>query len=321
MRLHWIRYGLGLLVLAAMLGHALPWYDIPLVARLEAIAYDSKVRLTMPQTVDERIVIVDIDEKSLSEQGRWPWGRDKLAKLVKQILDEHGAAVLGFDVVFAEADESSGLTSLERLSRGSLRDNGAFQSTLQNLRPELDYDARFAKAIKGRPVILGYPFSNAANSVRTGSLPKPVLLPGDFVAEPAAYYYSSYGGNLERFQLAAAGGGHFNPITDIDGIIRRVPVLAKYDSRYYESLSLAMVRAHLGFPQVVPGYPDNARDVEWLELRAENKSVRLRVPVDENLAALVPYRGTARSFPYVSATDVLNGKVVAGTSSRTSWYW
>jgi adenylate cyclase len=313
LNLHWIRYGLGLLMLVAMLGHSLHWYDLGLVSRIEAIAYDIKVRLTMPQTLDERVVIIDIDEQSLAEQGRWPWGRDKLAMLVNKLFDEHGAAVLGFDVVFAEADESSGLMSLERLSRGALRDNPSFQSTLQSLRPQLDNDARFAEAIKGRQVILGYPFSNAANSVKTGSLPKPVLLPGDFVVEPAAYPYSSYGGNLERFQAAAAGGGHFNPITDIDGITRRVPILARYDNRYYEALSLAMVRARLGSPQLAPGYPDSAKDVEWLELRADDKTVRLQVPVDENLAALVPYRGFARSFPYVSATDVLKNKVNAGT--------
>lgn len=311
MSLHWIRYGLGLLLLATLLGHSLRWYDIPLVSRLEAIAYDSKVRLTMPQTLDERIVIVDIDEKSLAEQGRWPWGRDKMASLVSKLFDTHGTAVLGFDVVFAEADESSGLMSLERLSRGPLRDNPAFQGILHNLRPQLDNDARFAEAIKGRKVVLGYPFSNAAD-IRTGVLPKPVLLPGDFTIEPPVSTYSSFNGNLERFQSVAAGGGHFNPLIDLDGITRRVPLVVKHDNRYYEALSLAMVRAHLDFPSVVPGYPPGARLIEWLELRGDDQAVRLQVPVDESLAALVPYRGYARSFPYVSASDVLRDKVPAG---------
>lgn len=311
MSLHWIRYGLGLLLLATLLGHSLRWYEIPLVSRLEAIAYDSKVRLTMPQTVDERIVIVDVDEQSLAEQGRWPWGRDKMASLVTRLFDTHGTAALGFDVVFAEADESSGLMTLERLSRGPLRDNPSFQGILHNLRPQLDNDARFAEAIKGRKVVLGYPFSNAAD-IRTGALPRPVLLPGDFIAEPAVSTYSSFNGNLERFQSVAAGGGHFNPLIDLDGITRRVPLVVKHDNRYYEALSLAMVRAYLDFPSVAPGYPPGARLIEWLELRGEDQAVRLQVPVDEGLAALVPYRGYARSFRYVSASDVLKDKVPAG---------
>lgn len=311
--MHWIRYGLGLLMLATMLGHALHVYDIPLITRLEAIAYDSKVRLTMPQTVDSRIVIVDIDEKSLAEQGRWPWGRDKLAALTSKLFDQHGAAVLGFDVVFAEADESSGLGSLERLSRGALRDNTAFQSSLHNLRPQLDNDARFAEAIKGRKVVLGYPFSNAANSVRTGALPAPVLQPGDFASDPRAFPFSSYGGNLERFQSVAHGGGHFNPITDLDGITRRVPMLVKYDGAYYEALSLAVVRTYLNATRLAPGYPPGSTVAEWLELSKPDQSVRMEVPVDDFLTALVPYRGYAHSFPYVSASDVLKNKVAAGT--------
>ena len=295
-----------------MLGHALHVYDIPLITRLEAIAYDSKVRLTMPQTVDSRIVIVDIDEKSLAEQGRWPWGRDKLAALTSKLFDQHGAAVLGFDVVFAEADDSSGLTSLERLARGALRDNAAFQGTLQNLRPQLDNDARFAEAIKGRKIILGYPFSNAANSVRTGALPAPVLQAGDFASDPNAFPFSSYGGNLARFQAVAHGGGHFNPITDIDGITRRVPMVVKYDGAYYESLSLAVVRTYLNAPRLAPGYPSGSTAAEWLELGSADQSVRLEVPVDDFLTALVPYRGYAHSFPYISATDVLKDKVAVG---------
>ena len=299
-------------MLLVMLGHSVRLYDIGLVSRLEAIAYDTKIRLTMPKTVDERIVIIDIDEKSLAEQGRWPWGRDKIAALVTKLFDTHHTAVLGFDVVFAEADESSGLTSLERLSKGALRDNGAFQGILQTLRPQLDNDARLADAIKGRNVILGYPFSNAANSVRTGSLPKPSLLPSDFAAEPSAFSFASYGGNLERFQSVAAGGGHFSPEIDIDGIVRRVPMLAKYENRYYESLSLDMVRARLGFPALTPGYPEGAKVPEWIELRAGDNRPRLTIPVDENLAALVPYRGYAHSFRYISATDVLNDRVPSG---------
>jgi adenylate cyclase len=311
--LHWIRYGLGLCILAILLGHTLHAYDFPLVTRLEAIIYDSKVRLTMPQTVDPRIVIVDIDERSLAEQGRWPWGRDKLAALTDKLLGQHGAAVLGFDVVFAEADESSGLASLERLSSGPLRDNAAFQGTLQRLRPQLDNDARFAEAIMGRKVILGYPFSNAANSVRTGSLPAPVLQPDDFKAKPRAYPFSSYGGNLERFQSVASGGGHFNPVNDLDGVTRRVPMLVEYAGAYYEALSLAVTRAYLNTPRLAPGYPPGSNVAEWLELRNADQSVRLQVPVDEFLTALVPYRGYARSFPYVSATEVLKDQVAAGT--------
>jgi adenylate cyclase len=55
------------------------------------------------RTLDERVVIVDIDEKSLAKVGRWPWGRNKLAELTNELFDRQKIALLGFDVVFAEA--------------------------------------------------------------------------------------------------------------------------------------------------------------------------------------------------------------------------
>ena len=67
-----------------------------------------------------------------------------------------------------------------------------------------------------------------------------------------------YGGNLPKFQKSCLCGGHFNPLVDFDGISRRVPMLAEYNGAYYESLSLAMVRALLGYPKVVPGFRKTA---------------------------------------------------------------
>ena len=65
--------------------------------------------MTMPRAADPRIVILDIDEKSLGEIGRWPWSRRLMAELVDKLFQQHGVAVLGFDVVWAEPDPSSGI--------------------------------------------------------------------------------------------------------------------------------------------------------------------------------------------------------------------
>ena len=91
---------------------------IGVLQRLDDIIYDARLRATMPRTLDERIVIVDLDEKSLAEVGRWPWGRNRLADLVEELLERQKAALLGFDIVFAEADDSSGLKRLRQLAHG-----------------------------------------------------------------------------------------------------------------------------------------------------------------------------------------------------------
>jgi adenylate cyclase len=308
------RYVLGLLILLVLLGHSARFYQIPFINHLDALIYDTKVLLTMPQSMDERVAILDIDEKSLAEQGRWPWGRDKLATLMNKLFDQYGVKLVGFDVVFAEPDESSGLKSLESLAKKELKDAPVFQSALKDLRPQLDYDARFAAAVKNRPVILGYYFSSKEGGVSSGTAPEPVFPAGTFSGRKIGFtQWVSFGANLAEFQSAAAGAGHFNPLVDPnDGISRRVPLLVEYKGQYYESLALAMVRNLLGNPPITPGYPGNSpasyAAMEWLDLKTTGGGV-MRIPVDENAATLIPYRGKQGSFPYISITDVLNDRI------------
>jgi adenylate cyclase len=81
-----------------------------------------------------------------------------MTTLVEQLFDRYGVAAVGFDVVFAEPDTSSGLDSLRRLAQRDLAGSRDFQAALEQLAPRLDYDARFAGALTERPVSLGYYF-------------------------------------------------------------------------------------------------------------------------------------------------------------------
>ncbi|MBE7422924.1 MAG: adenylate/guanylate cyclase domain-containing protein [Zoogloeaceae bacterium] len=318
MRQHIVRYALGLLIVLVLLGHAARLYHFEFIGRLDAIIYDNKIRLTMPKSVDDRVVILDIDEKSLGEIGRWPWGRDRVSELIGKLFDRHGIVLLGFDVVFAEPDDSSGLKALDGLSRRELKENAAFQAALQSLRPQLDHDGRFAQTLKGRPVILGYYLSGRSDGVSSGALPPPVLPAGSFTGRSIPFtVWSSYGGNLAEFQKAALTGGHFNPLVDFDGISRRVPLIVEYKDEYYEALSLAMVRALLGQPKVVPWFPEESwfssksyQGMEAIDLPTARGT--LRIPVDENVAALIPYRGHQGSFRYYSIADVMADRIKPG---------
>jgi adenylate cyclase len=158
---HGLRIGLGMLVVLVFLGHAAHWYRLPLLRHLEELTYDARLTLTMPRTLDERIVIVDIDENSLRPreeggEGRWPWPRNRLALLMDNLFDKYGALIVGFDVVFAEPDQSSGVNTLRELAQGRLKDNPSFQAALTELEPQLTYDRLFAERIRQRPVVLGY---------------------------------------------------------------------------------------------------------------------------------------------------------------------
>ncbi|MEI7432458.1 MAG: CHASE2 domain-containing protein, partial [Betaproteobacteria bacterium] len=310
-----IRIVLGFVLGLALLGHSAKIYQIPLLNTLDAFIYDARLRMTAKGGVDERIVILDIDEKSLAEVGRWPWGRDKMAALVARLFDSYGIVILGFDVVFAEPDSSSGLRSLETIAGGELKSDASFQSAMKSLRSSLDYDRLFAESLQNRPVVLGYYFTNINTGHRSGSLPESVIPPGAFKGKNIAFTtWSGYGSNLLEFQKSAVNAGHFNPIVDFDGTSRRVPMLVEHDGKYYESLSLAMVRVLLGKPTLTPGYPEEGAfsrrgysGLEWLDLTTERGTVR--IPVDENVTSLIPFRGAQGSFRYLSAADALAGRL------------
>lgn len=303
-------------IAALFLAHAVHLLRVPLFDNFEAIVYDTRLRLTIPRTVDPRIVILDIDEKSLQEkeqggEGRWPWPRDRLALLLDKLFDKYGIAVVGFDVVFAERDESSGILVLERLGQRELKGVPQFQSVLDQVRPQLEYDDIFAQKMKGRTVVLGHVFlsDDPAHASRKGMLPPPVLPAGVFGERRVGVTaWSGYTANLERLQRAAITAGHINPLPDQDGITRRVPILVEYDKAYYEPLSMAMVRAIHGQPPVVPVVNADSSSASYSGLEWV-KTGPFEIPVDDQAAALVPYRGAKGSFRYYSLVDVLNERV------------
>ncbi len=305
---------LGLAVVFIFLLHASKFIELSFVNRLEYALYDARLIATMPRTLDPRIVILDIDEKSIGELGHFPWSRDKLASIVDKLFNQQKIAMLGFDVVWAEKDTSSGLDELEHLARGELKDDPKFLGQLQQIAPSLNYDGRFADAVRNHAVVLGYVMTDAKQTVQV--LPQPTLPAGTFNGHPVRFtHWAGYVGNLPDLENAALSAGHFNPAIDPDGEVRRVPMLVEENNQYYESLSLAMVRGLLGSPGVRPEYPSDDQawvpksysGLEYLDLPYHGKNVR--IPVDRDVASLIPYRGPGGphggSYQYVSISDVL----------------
>lgn len=307
MRKHLLRIIIGSTLVALFALHNLGVINLWGVHQMELWSYDQRLHLTMTGGMDDRIVIVDIDEKSLAEVGRWPWSRNVVAKLLEQLFDRYQVAVVGFDVVFAEPDTSSGIGVLDRLARQELKDNGPFRDVLAKNRRRFDYDALLAAQMKGRPVVLGYYFTNdEPTKARTsGLLPPPTLVKGGLVGgQSFVPVKNGYGANIPILQKAAAAAGHFNPDPDFDGVTRRVPLLQEYQGNYYEALSLAVLRTMFGQPglrPVFPGGPDS--QLEWLQ------TSDLKIPVDAAASALIPYRGRQGSFPYISASDIVSGRL------------
>ena len=313
-----LTFALAAIVLLLLLAHVTGLSELRFVRQADASLYDIKARLFAPLTGDERIVIVDVDDRSLAELGRWPWRRDLMAEIVDKLFRQYDVRALGFDMVFAESDQGAALTVLDELERGTLANNPAVVEEIGRLRPQLDRDGRLAKAIQGRPVALGYFFSQEPNGSQSGRLPRPAMkvteFPGRFVAR------SSYGANLPRIQEAAAAVGHFNVDVDPDGVSRRVPLLLAYGDGLYESLALAMLRLIDGSDVVElersrSGWLAGLKHRRVEALRIPSAERVRRIPVDDQSNALIPYRGPPGTFRYVSIADVVKDRA-AGDALR-----
>ncbi len=301
-----IRYALSLALTLAFLLHVGGVVNIPILTSLENQAYDTRLKITLPEHVDKQVVIVDIDEKSLNEIGQWPWNRNILAKINDVLFDYYQIKAIGYDIVFAEEDIDEGAKLLDSMANGSLKDDPEFLEEYHRVMPSLQHDQLFAESLKNRNTVLGFVMNTDTTK---GGLPRPVTELNKKTLDKLAIFKSpGYIANLKLLQDSAFSGGFFNnTLLDNDGVFRRVPLLQIYKNQLHESLALALTRVVTGSPpiEMVVAANDDSGDLflEWVTVG------EIAIPVDHQSGVLVPYIGKQKSFTYVSATDVLNKKV------------
>jgi adenylate cyclase len=310
LRRYGARWALGLALTLAALAYVMNVWSSHAIARQDTIIGDLRMRLEAP-VLDPRIVIVDIDTKSLGEVGRFPWSRNVLAKLVDQLAGHYKAGAIGFDISFPEPDTSSGYAVLERLAAHDLKDDAALHARLAQLQPALDYDGLFAKALQDRPVVLGY---NLAE-VKRGALPSPAFTLADLKGRDlVAYAADGYEANLARLQAAARGAGSFTVTSDDDGMVRSSSLLQRIGDGYYPSLALATAAVWLDASAIAPVFDTADADSGAADfIRLSGTRGARRIPVGLGLLTNVQFRGPGGpqggAFRYVSAADVLAGRV------------
>jgi adenylate cyclase len=281
--------------------------DVPLLRalkqRAESMAYDLRLNagLARKPGVDPRIVIIDVDEKSLGAEGRWPWPRDKIAALTDRLF-EGGAVVVGFDMIFSEPERNKAAAVLAQVQRQS-GNNSEVIHNLQALVPEFDNDRRLAESLQDRDVTLGYLF-HEEKSAPAGELPPPLMtLTPEQAHRSGIKSMPNYSASVPLLQEAAAANGFVTTWPDPDGIIRRTPMLIRHGDKVYGSLSLNLAKLYLFLQDV------EIKTAPIGKIEAVEKIILggTTIPTDGLGFALVPYRGPAGQFPYISATDILHG--------------
>jgi adenylate cyclase len=274
-----------------------------LLARFEGIIYDLRLRATLVDRpiTDQTIIIIDIDEKSLAAEGRWPWSRQKVATMVNYLADA-GVAVVAFDILFSEPERNPADSVTQHLEANNI----VAPPFLLEARAAMDADAIFAASLNSTDVVLGILFQGDA-SITQGELPFSVVKSEGIsdLSKMTRISFNHYESNIKVLQTQTPGSGFINASYDDDGIIRRAALVAEYKGQFYPSLALEAARlltltdsiemeiAHVGSGiQQISG-------VKWGKELIETDSFG---------RVLIPYRGARNSFPYISASDVVNGK-------------
>lgn len=313
LRRYGARWALGMLLTGLALAYAVPLFTSDSVARMDGFLSSLRMRVE-PPVLDRRIVIVDIDEKSLAAIGRFPWGRDVQANLVTQLTRHYQVGAVGFDIAFSEPDTSSGYNVLERLAQGPLKGVAGFEAELARLKPEMDYDGLLAAAMQGQNVVLSFSLSSQPTS--KGQLPPPAFTVDSLHGRDVlAHSARGYEANIARLQQAAAGAGFYTALTDFDGVIRSSSLLWRIGDGYYPSLSLATAAVFLHARAIAPVFDSSDDALSDTKLIMFLPERALEIPVGEALTTLVQFRGkggpAGGAFRYVSALDVLTGAAPA----------
>lgn len=238
------------------------------------------------------VIVIDIDEQSLLHLGQWPWPRTLLAELVDK-LTEMGAAVIGFDILFAEPD---------RLSPDKMPEN------IPDLPPDIEerlralpsFDDIFAQSIAESRVVLGISVITnvtGANNLGLNRIPSFAILG----PHPRKYLkgYPALIGNIEVLDEAAKGRGMISLAQDFDGIVRRVPLANRVGHQIIPSLALDMLRV--------------ATERNVIIQASDNGIVGFKVagtlvPTDTRGRIRIKYAEYDPSL-YISALDVVTGAV------------
>jgi adenylate cyclase len=274
--------------------------------RIEGLVYDLRYNATLPDVtpVDNRIVIVTLDEKSLAKEGHWPWPRDKVAAMTDIMMDG-GAAVVGYDILFTEPQLNTANMVKQKLDKVSDR---ALLQRLNALSPDFDYDKKLADSFRGRDVVLGYTFHNQ-EAKQEGGLPAPIASQSELDWDIGIIKsMPSYTASLPVLSDAAATTAFLTTFRDPDGILRRTPLVIRYGDKLYSSFALEMAKTYflLDKIQINTSKVGAQRVPDYISLGS------VHIPVDEFGQAIIPYRGASPAFHYVSASDVLSRNFAPG---------
>ena len=257
--------------------------------------YQQQKPREIPPPQGKPVTIIDLDEESLAEIGQWPWSRTTVAKLIQNLM-QMGAALVAFDIVFAEPD---------RMNPNKIPDTvvGLDEATKAKLRLLPSNDEIMSQVVRKSRVVLGQAgYWEKLETKKGPPIKKSVaLLKQGKNVNPAFFLprFQSLIRNVPVIEKHATGHGIFSLVPEPDGIVRRVPTLFVYENELYPSLSVEMLRVALNRKSIL--VKANVAGITFLGVHKN-----LQLPTDSH-GRVWPYFSKSDKSKYVSAKDVLNG--------------
>ena len=267
------------LALAALVWSACMWWAPATLAALEERSTDLVWRFSADNADERRLLIVDIDERSLAEIGPWPWPRSTQAQLIQRLAHQ-GVQQQVWDIVFADTTSD---------------------------------DAKLADAISQHQPVLSQVFA-----LEQGGVPMSGQLQGALGWATCPAPFGTASGYLANtpgiYQAGRVYVGHITPRVAADGLVRQQPAVVCYDNKAYPALALVALMKGSSEADLVLERGTSWLDAPWT-LRGASPSFS-PVPLDRRGDIRIPWRIHPDSFISISAADVLAGRVPAGLMDK-----
>ncbi len=241
-------------------------YDPSIVEQLRVINFDYYQK-SEELVQNESIVLIDIGEKSLETFGQWPFPRQQFAQLISDLRNSN-AGIIGFTTMFADVDRFGG----DEVFASWIKDNGIVLAS--------------TSSSKG--------LESIAPHVGTATL-------GNGDANTFAYKYKSVVNNI--FSKSSDGAGMLSSSPEVDGSVRRIPLVISVENKLYPSFGMEIVR-------VMADKKSYTMKVE--ETGIENMRIPPYEPVvtDYTGSIYVDWTNTFERYQYGEQLPDLQGKTV-----------
>ena len=260
------------------------------IKSISYISFDLYQKAFPLKKQDSNVVIIDIDEKSLSKFGQFPWSRSVFAKIIDKVHATKPKAI-GFDVFFTEKDKQS--------PEEIIKSYNLIPTDVAELQKIKGHDEVFREGLEKSKSVIAVLGSNVSSHGTYDRSAKARFLSKGGDPKKFTYSFPYSIGSLEKLEKSAKGLGSISFLDQTDGIIRSLPLIVRFNNKLYPTMGLEMVRV---------GNNQKNLYVELNEVGITRISSRPhKISSDPNGIIWIRYKESQKN-QYISASSVFDGK-------------